>query len=231
MWIRETGLGKRRGVSWIFCLHRTKQCGERSRQVSGHWAHGHSDWTLRPTLEASHCLHPWYMVKRSQVPWGVWSHDLDLSNWCVPSSLATVMGSGLGQWPIGAQGQDSHWNQREEKLSCCWKGWGQWGQSTAVGGAWGRPGVVGDHSAPIRAEPLAWERGWCWAQGLRALVPAVLPELHLRPEGSRLPVSPPAYLWACLNHTGFPVQWAKWRPWKSKCVGFGWLQGSNARWY
>ena len=41
--------------------------------------------------------------------------------------------------------------------------------------------------------------------------------------------SSPASLSACLNHTGFSVQLAKWRPWKCSCVGFGWLQGRNAR--
>ena len=100
--------------------------------IPGHWAHGPTDWILSPGLRALHCLHPWYMVRRSQVSWRVWSPDLDLSNRCVPSSLATVMGSGLGQWPIGAQGRDSFWNQGEEELFCCWKGWGRWGQSTAV---------------------------------------------------------------------------------------------------
>ena len=29
------------------------------------------------------------------------------------------------------------------------------------------------------------------------VAPAVIPKLHLRPEGSRLPVSPPVYLLAC----------------------------------
>ena len=199
--------------------------------IPGHWARGHTDWILSPGLGASHCLHPWHMVRRSQVSWRVWSHDLDLSNRCVPSSLATVMGSGLGQWPIRAQGRDSLWNQGEEELSCCWKGWGWWGRSTAVGGARGRPGAVGDLPAPIRAEVLAWEGGCCWAQGLRALFPAVVSELLLRPEGSRLLVSPPAYLWACWNHAGFFVHQAKWRPWKCKYVGFGWLQGRNDRWH
>ena len=134
IWLHETALGKGRGVPWIFCLQRAKHCVERMcKLVPGHYAHGHSDWILSSALGASHCLYPWHMVRRSQVSWRVWSQDLNLSNQCVPSSLATVMGSGLGQWPIGAQGPDSCWNQGEEELSCCWKGWGQWGQSTAVG--------------------------------------------------------------------------------------------------
>ena len=41
-----------------------------------------------------------------------------------PSSLATMMGSELGQRPIGAQGQDSGCNQGEEELWFCWKGRG-----------------------------------------------------------------------------------------------------------
>ena len=146
--------------------------------IPGHWVHGHTHWILSHVLGASHCLHPWHMVRHSQVSWRVWSHNLDLSNLCVPSSLATMMGSGLEQWPIGTQGQDSCWNQGEEELSC-WKGWGQRGQSTEVGGAWGRPGAIDDLPAPVRAEVLAWEWGHCWAQGLRALVPAVVPEVHL----------------------------------------------------
>ena len=40
-----------------------------------------------------------------------------------------------------------------------------------------------------------------------------------------------ACLSACLNHAGFSVQRAKWRPWKCNCVGFGWLQRRNARWH
>ena len=114
MWVLETGLGKGRHVSWIFCLQRTKWCVERmSRHIPGYWAHGNSDWILSPALGASHGLHPWHMVSCSQVSWRAWSHDLDLSNQCVPSSLATVMGSGQGQWQIGAQGQNSRWNQGE----------------------------------------------------------------------------------------------------------------------
>ena len=40
---------------------------------------------------------------------------------------------------------------------------------------------------------------------MRALAPAVVPKLHLKPEGSHVPVSPPASvsLW---NHAGFSVQ-------------------------
>ena len=111
IWLCETAVGKGRDVSWIFCLQRTKWCVEMMcKLIPGHWAHGHSDCILRPALGTLHCLHPWHMVRRSQGSWRVWSHDLDLSNRCVPSSLATLMGSGLGQWPIGAQGRDSRWN-------------------------------------------------------------------------------------------------------------------------
>ena len=232
IWLHETALGKGRAVPWIFCLQRAKCCVEMMcKLVPGLWAHGHSDWILSSALGASHCLHPWHMVRHSQGSWRVWSHDLDLSNRCVSSFLATVMGSGLGHWPIGAQGRDSRWNQGEEEFSCCWKGRGRWGQTIAVGGAWGQPGAIGNLPTPVRAEALAWEWGRCWAQGLRALVPAVVPELHLRFEGSHLPVRPPASLWACLNHAGFSVQRAKLRPWKCKCVCFGWLQGRNVGWH
>ena len=124
-------LGKGRGVSWIFCLQRTKCCVETlCKLVPGHGAQGHSDLILSPALGASNCLHPWHMVRPSQVSWRVWSHDLNLSNLCVPSSLATVIGSGLGQWPIGIQGQNSGSNQGEEELWFCWKERGWWGQST-----------------------------------------------------------------------------------------------------
>ena len=47
-----------------------------------------------PALGASQSLPPLTQLKRKS--WRVWSHDLDLANQCVPSSLATVIGSGLG---------------------------------------------------------------------------------------------------------------------------------------
>lgn len=50
------------------------------------------------------------------------SHDLDLANRCVPPSLATVIGSGLGQGPIGAQGRASRWNQGKERSSSAGRG-------------------------------------------------------------------------------------------------------------
>ena len=47
---------------------------------------------------------------------------------------------------------------------------------------------------------------------------------------------PSAWESSCLSvslckNTGFPVQQAKWRPCKSKCVGFDWLQERNTRWH
>ena len=57
--------------------------------------------------------------------------------------------------------------------------------------------------------------------------PEAPPEARQKPcacESSCLSVS----LW---NHAGFSVQRAMWRPCKYKCVGFGWLQGRNARWH
>lgn len=43
-------------------------------------------------------------VKCSRVSWRGWSHDLDLANQHVASSPATVIGLGLGEWPIMLQG-------------------------------------------------------------------------------------------------------------------------------
>ena len=134
------------------------------------WALGHSDCTLIPALRASHCLPPLTQLKCES--WRVWSHDLD-----------------LGRWPTRAQGPASHWNQGEEEVSSCRKGWGRV-MSTAVGGAWGRPGAVSGLPAPVRTESPSWGWGRCWAQGLRAPVPGVDPELLLRPEGNRLLESP-----------------------------------------
>ena len=47
---------------------------------------------------------------------------------------------------------------------------------------------------------------------------------------------PSAWESSCLSvslckNTGFSVQQDKWRPCKSKCVGFGWLQERHTRWH
>ena len=189
-WVRETGLGKGRGVSWIFSLQRTKQCVERSRHLPGHWAHGHSDWMLSLALGALHCLHPWHRLSSSHISWRLRSHDLDLANWGVLSSLATVIGSGPVQWPVRAQGRAPNWNQREKDSAFCQKGWGRvtsgYSSGRGMRSAWGRWWPSCSHQA--RAAHLRMRT--LLSQGLRAPVPAMVPELHLRPEGSRLPVSP-----------------------------------------
>ena len=172
------------------------------RHVPGHWAHGHMDWTLSPALGASHYLYPWHRVSSLHVSWRVWSHDLDLTNRCVPSSLATVSGSGLGWWPIRAQGGASHWNQGKRRAGSAGRGEARWGQATAVGGDWGQPGAVGGLPAPVRVEPPAWEGGHCWAQGLRAPVLAVVREL---PWGQREAVCP--WVLSCLSVSLFEPHW------------------------
>ena len=54
--------------------------------------------------------------------------------------------------------------------------------------------------------------------------PGAPPETGGKPSARE---SSPACLSACLNHAGFSVQLAKWRPWKCICVGLGWLQGGK----
>ena len=50
-----------------------------------------------PLLSAHHAVsHPTQRVNSSQVSRRGWSHDLDLANQHVRSSLATVIGSGVG---------------------------------------------------------------------------------------------------------------------------------------
>ena len=56
--------------------------------------------------------------------------------------------------------------------------------------------------------------------------PRAQPETGGKPSARE---SYPACLSACLNHAGFSVQLAKWKPWKCTCVGLCWLKGRNAR--
>ena len=191
MWVCETALGKGRGVSWIFCLQRTKRCVERMcRHVPGHWAHGHMDWSLSSALEASHSLYPGHRVSSSHVSWRVWSHDLDLANRCVPSSLATVSGSGLGRWPIRAQGRASHWNQGKRRAGSAGRGEAGWGQATAVGGEWVQPGAVGGLPAPRQGRAAGLRRRALLSPGVESAGSCCGPGAPLRPEGGHLPVSP-----------------------------------------
>ena len=118
---------------------------------------------------------------------------------------------------------------REEELWFCQKGWG-WarsGYSTGRGmrsawGSWWPSQACQGRAAGLRRallSPGVESAGSCYG-------PGAPPETGGKPSARE---SSPACLSACLNYTGFSVQLSKWRPWKCTCVGFGWLQGRNAR--
>ena len=215
IWVRETALG-REEVCHEYFVCRGRSCVQRGCTRWSQDTEHMETVTGFSALLLGHCT-----VFTPDIRWGAHRCPGEYGHmtWICPISVSHPpwppwLAQDWGGDQTASRTRTQSWNQGKEDLSFCRKGRGRWGQSIAVGGAWGRPGAVGNLPAPVRAQPPAWGWGRCWAQGLRAPVPAVVPELHLRPEGSPLPVSPPAYLWACLNLPGFSVQRAKWRPWK-----------------